>query len=225
MTSTVAHLASRCPQRGRVHASAAGHDPSPALFSPIIYPLPPCACDSRAHEVGLFDSLASKRLEFHAPPTSAPAPAPAPAPEPAAEPMGLPMLSRSNRESVDWYAGLAADGGAVQRVPSETLPSMAEEAEDVPDVVPQIQVEGSDESAMADVDMGTGMSCTALSGQRSALIHCAEYRVRSLYAYEAQRPEELSEFPLVSHTRLTLTNSVRLWRESHPDRASVQVRR
>ncbi|KAI0781525.1 hypothetical protein BD413DRAFT_505992 [Trametes elegans] len=118
-------------------------------------------------------------------------PAPAPAPEHHAPPPGPqvehapeetqptppPMTSvrSSNRESVDWYAGLAAEGSAVQRGPSEPLPAMVEEEEEPPTTVPQIQVDHSDDAgALADVDMNT------------------EYRVRSLYAYQAQRPEELT---------------------------------
>nr|VWP01440.1 NAD-dependent protein deacylase (EC (Regulatory protein SIR2 homolog) [Ganoderma boninense] len=104
----------------------------------------------------------------------------APSPEaqqPMPEPPAMDATPRhSNRESVDWYAGLAADGSAVQRLPSEPLPTTVEEEEPPASaaVVPQIQVEGSDDSALADVDMSV------------------EYRVRSLYAYEAQRPEEIS---------------------------------
>ena len=66
----------------------------------------------------------------------------------------------SNRESVDWYAGLAADGSAMQRLPSEPLPTTVEEEEPPAPVaaIPQIQVEGSDNSALADVDMSVGKS-------------------------------------------------------------------
>ncbi|KAI0628815.1 hypothetical protein C8Q77DRAFT_1281081 [Trametes polyzona] len=105
---------------------------------------------------------------------SPPASAPALAPEPEApHPPPMESVRSSNRESVDWYAGLAAE---VQRGPSEQLPTTMEEEEPEPATpVPQIQVNATDESnALADVDMGT------------------EYRVRSLYAYQAQRPEELS---------------------------------
>ncbi|PIL33059.1 transporter [Ganoderma sinense ZZ0214-1] len=104
----------------------------------------------------------------------------APSPEvqqPISEPPMMGATPRnSNRESVDWYAGLAADGSALQRLPSEPLPTTVEEEEPpaTAAAVPQIQVEGSDDSALADVDMSV------------------EYRVRSLYAYEAQRPEEIS---------------------------------
>ena len=65
----------------------------------------------------------------------------------------------SNRESVDWYAGLAAESSAMQRHPSEPLPDTIEEEEfEVvqAEPVPQIQVDGSDDNALADVDMGTG---------------------------------------------------------------------
>ncbi|KAI0933423.1 hypothetical protein AcV5_005570 [Taiwanofungus camphoratus] len=87
----------------------------------------------------------------------------------------LPVMSAqgssrsSNRESVDWYAGLAADGGAMQH---EHLPPMQEE-EEPSTAVPQIQVQAVD-GALADIDTST------------------EYRVRSLYLYEGQRSEDLS---------------------------------
>ncbi|CCM04566.1 uncharacterized protein FIBRA_06747 [Fibroporia radiculosa] len=91
----------------------------------------------------------------------------------------LPLMSSqassrsSNRESVDWYAGLAADGGAVKL---EHMPSMQEEEEEEPLAsVPQIQVDAAEEhEPLADVDRST------------------EYRVRSLYPYQGQRAEDLS---------------------------------
>jgi len=98
--------------------------------------------------------------------------APSP-PAPAPLELTMPTLSStksSNRDSVDWYAGLAVDGGAVQH---EHLPSMQEEEEpDTP--VPQIKVDSAENDLMADVDK------------------TIEYRVRSLYAYEGQRGEDLS---------------------------------
>ncbi|KZT11160.1 uncharacterized protein LAESUDRAFT_754850 [Laetiporus sulphureus 93-53] len=96
---------------------------------------------------------------------------------------GMPMMpalsdmtsqsKSSNRQSVDWYAGLAADGGAVHH---EHLPAMQEEEEDEEShaaAVPSIQVEAA-EDPLADVDRSI------------------EYRVRSLYPYEGQRAEDLS---------------------------------
>ena len=62
----------------------------------------------------------------------------------------------SNRESVDWYAGLAAEGTAAQRIPTEPTVQEEEEPAPVPAAVPEIQVEGSDDGGMADVDMATG---------------------------------------------------------------------
>ncbi|THH31859.1 hypothetical protein EUX98_g2302 [Antrodiella citrinella] len=76
----------------------------------------------------------------------------------------------SNRDSVDWYAGLAADGGNSH----EHMPSMAEEDEEPAAApVPHIQVEDTADP-LDDVDKSI------------------QYRVRSLYAYEGQRPEDLS---------------------------------
>ncbi|KAH9842454.1 uncharacterized protein C8Q71DRAFT_732931 [Rhodofomes roseus] len=93
------------------------------------------------------------------------------------DPSGLPepptvSARSSNRESVDWYAGLAADAGSAPPDMSR-LPSMAEEEEPATPV-PAIQVDAAENDAMADVDKST------------------EYRVRSLYPYEGQRPEDLS---------------------------------
>ncbi|KAI0333129.1 hypothetical protein GY45DRAFT_1320068 [Cubamyces sp. BRFM 1775] len=114
-----------------------------------------------------------------APSPPAPAPAPveyhAPAEPEVPVPPAMDSVRSSNRESVDWYAGLAAEGSAVQRGLSEPLPATVEEEEEPATPVPQIQVDTTEENnALADVDMNT------------------EYRVRSLYAYQAQRPEELS---------------------------------
>ncbi|KAI0668336.1 hypothetical protein C8Q78DRAFT_1173775 [Trametes maxima] len=110
-----------------------------------------------------------------------PSPAPAPIeyhtpaePEVVAPPP-MESVRSSNRESVDWYAGLAAEGSALQRNASESIPATVEEEEEPPTAVPQIQVNNAEgHSALADVDMGT------------------EHRVRSLFSYQARRPEELS---------------------------------
>ncbi|KAF9650631.1 hypothetical protein BDM02DRAFT_1351141 [Thelephora ganbajun] len=87
----------------------------------------------------------------------------------------------SHRLSVDWYAGLAADHGA-SRVP--TLSSMKEEEEDVtpPTATPQpvFNVQDADEYESADFMDDVDRS--------------VEYRVRTLFPYEGQRPEDLS-FP------------------------------
>ncbi|TFK45949.1 hypothetical protein OE88DRAFT_1639082 [Heliocybe sulcata] len=106
-----------------------------------------------------------------------------PDPAAAAMPTMPSMDSKStNRQSVDWYAGLAADqGGAYQ----EQLPPTIEEDEgyevvDKESAVPDIQVSehetngtaGSD--PMEDIDKSTN------------------YRVRSLYPYEGQRSEDLN---------------------------------
>jgi hypothetical protein len=94
--------------------------------------------------------------------------APRPVSPPARAP-SPPMLDRedessrsSNRQSVDWYAGLAADARApVDRMPS--LPAMAEEDYEEPYApppahvsVPDIQVEDAAPDLMADIDKSTG---------------------------------------------------------------------
>ncbi|KAI9069473.1 hypothetical protein FKP32DRAFT_1617176 [Trametes sanguinea] len=109
------------------------------------------------------------------PPTPAEQPAPQVHHEENPTPPEMGSVRSSNRDSVDWYAGLAAEGSAISRGPSELLPPTIQEEEEPATPVPQIQVDNTeDTNALADVDMNT------------------EYRVRSLYAYQAQRPEELT---------------------------------
>ncbi|THG95777.1 hypothetical protein EW026_g5934 [Hermanssonia centrifuga] len=81
--------------------------------------------------------------------------------------------STSNRESVGWFADLAANQGTSQH---EQLSSMAEEEEDeTPVSVPQIQVESAEgNDLMQDVDKSL------------------EFHVRSIFAYEGQRTEDIS---------------------------------
>ncbi|TCD66409.1 hypothetical protein EIP91_001400 [Steccherinum ochraceum] len=123
--------------------------------------------------------ISGKVLGDTAPPPHINAAAPS-APSPPQPPLDLPPLAgaadssrSSNRESVDWYAGLAADGGASQHS-QEYMPSMAEEDEEIAKApVPAIQVEDTADP-LEDVDQSVS------------------YRVRSLYAYEGQRPEDLT---------------------------------
>ncbi|KAG2066386.1 hypothetical protein BDR04DRAFT_1106832 [Suillus decipiens] len=70
-------------------------------------------------------------------------------------------------ESIDWYTGLAADQGAVHHLPAtiEEDEEAAEEASALPETTVDL---------MDDIDKST------------------EFRVRSLYPYEAQRPDDLS---------------------------------
>lgn len=106
--------------------------------------------------------------------------------------MGGGMGGNVNRQSVDWYAGLAAEQHAqVQAQPGlESMPEQEEqereeEHEGNGHAVPEIQVQGVGESeeaggetdAMEDVDKGVML------------------RVRSLYAYEGQRTEDLCTSP------------------------------
>ncbi|KAI0373139.1 hypothetical protein BV20DRAFT_1042030 [Pilatotrama ljubarskyi] len=133
-------------------------------------------------------AISGKVLGDAAPPPHVSAAPRMPSPPPAAEhhapvepetphPPPMDSVKSAHRESVDWYAGLAAEGSAIQRGPSEfSLPPTIEEPEEPATPIPQIQVNNTadDSNALADVDMST------------------EYRVRSLYAYQAQRPEELT---------------------------------
>lgn len=105
-------------------------------------------------------------------------------------------MRSSNRDSVDWYAGLAAEGSAVSRGPSEPLPPTIQEEEEPATPVPQIQVDNTeDTNALADVDMNTGQFRARIPSTCVSFAYYSflEYRVRSLYAYQAQRPEELSK--------------------------------
>lgn len=118
--------------------------------------------------------LAGKVLGDTAPPSHisaaprAPSPPAPEAPAPAIRHVDIPeppLLSArsSNRDSVDWYAGLAADGGSAPPDMSR-LPSMIEEEEPATPV-PAIQVDSAENEAMADVDK--------LIGTSSVLLACA----------------------------------------------------
>ncbi|EIN07872.1 hypothetical protein PUNSTDRAFT_103983 [Punctularia strigosozonata HHB-11173 SS5] len=175
-----------------------GPPPPPAAAAPIAAPAP---TGDRSALLGAIQSgarlrkaqtndrsqagLAGKVLGDTAPPphiNAAPRPASPPSPPPAEAPRADDQKTL-NRQSVDWFAGLAADQGQVHR-PAEAMPSMAEEDEhsdderDEPEKlpgegVPAIQVSESNDE-MADIDKSVAL------------------RVRSLYAYEGQRPEDLS---------------------------------
>ncbi|KAG9017136.1 hypothetical protein FRB90_001611 [Tulasnella sp. 427] len=92
------------------------------------------------------------------------------------QPLGSQTSTKSdNRQSVDWFAGLAADGGIVSK-PSQSIQVMESHAEESEDSVPHITVHDHDNASddLADVDT------------------TKEHRTRTLYAYEAQRAEEIS---------------------------------
>lgn len=96
-----------------------------------------------------------------------------------------------NRQSVDWYAGLAAHSmGAEHAAVASAIASLPETKEEdeytneatnghaVPDIrVDDIPAPAAEEDPLEDIDMST------------------EYRALSLYPYDAQRPEELSFVP------------------------------
>ncbi|KAK0227784.1 hypothetical protein IW262DRAFT_1445704 [Armillaria fumosa] len=94
---------------------------------------------------------------------------PPPAAVPASSTMDSELSSQSNRQSVAWYAGLATEAGN----PVEHLPSTHEEdeTEAPPTPIPVIQVE---DDPLADIDKSR------------------ELRVRTLYAYVADGPDDLS---------------------------------
>ncbi|KAI6009637.1 hypothetical protein F5J12DRAFT_935062 [Pisolithus orientalis] len=96
----------------------------------------------------------------------------------ASEPPQVELTSTSKhrpKESVDWYDGLPADHAG--RATLDRLPEAVEEEEyagDVPDIRVSEHVPDGGSDPMSDVDESTSL------------------RVRSLYAYEAQRTEDLS---------------------------------
>lgn len=107
----------------------------------------------------------------------------------APHPPPMESTRSANRESVDWYAGLAAEGSTAQRGPSEPLPATVEEEEEPATAVPEIQVNSSNESdALADVDTGVGkyipvgslfLRLTAVM-QSSVCARCTHTRLRDL---------------------------------------------
>ena len=151
-------------------------------------------------------------------------PSPPPAPTPALDPrsehsfpdsfnppsMFSEDAKSSQRLSVDWYAGLAADQG-VSRAP--TLTSMMEEEEDaatatiIPQPVFNIQDTGEHGSAdlMDDVDRSVG-ECLNHAGEK-IFTRPKEYRVRTLFPYEGQRPEDLCGWCLLC-LKVSLTQDV-----------------
>lgn len=150
-------------------------------------------------------SAISGRVVGDAAPPNPPSPPPAPAENSFPDSFDPPsMLSEgaknSHRISVDWYAGLAADHGA-SRAP--TLSSMREEEDVAPTAVtphPVFNIQTADEyesvDTMHDVDRSIGefFSIARMNNHLRFL----EYRVRTLFPYEGQRPEDLCRyFPLV----------------------------
>ncbi len=102
--------------------------------------------------------------------------------------------STSNRESVGWFADLAANQGTSQH---EQLSSMAEEEEDeTPVSVPQIQVESAEgNDLMQDVDKSLGEChrCWCKFFPCKLISLSLEFHVRSIFAYEGQRTEDICE--------------------------------
>ncbi|KAG8932121.1 hypothetical protein FRC01_000235 [Tulasnella sp. 417] len=113
---------------------------------------------------------------------------------PASQPLGSQVSSKSdNRQSVDWYAGLAADGGIVGK-PSQSIQAMESHAEENEEAVPHITIHDHDTKSddLADVDLTQGTSPIILTLSHSLTNDSSEHRTRTLYPYEAQRAEEIS---------------------------------
>jgi hypothetical protein len=97
------------------------------------------------------------------------------------------------KESVDWYADLAADASVP---PPPTLGSVAEEEPaqtftPVPSINVQEEVPVSTQNdPLEDVDLGI-CECLGNLLRDTALIDDLAHRVRTLYAYDGQREEDL----------------------------------
>lgn len=114
---------------------------------------------------------------------------------PASQPLGSQVSSKSdNRQSVDWFAGLAADGGIVGK-PSQSIQAMESHAEENEDAVPHITIHDHDTKSddLADVDLTKGTLPVILKLSQRLTIGPSEHRSRTLYAYEAQRAEEICQ--------------------------------
>ena len=137
--------------------------------------------------------------------TDPPSPPPAPAatrnlgpersfPDPSPPSMLSEDTKSSQRLSVDWYAGLAVDHGA-SRAP--TLSSMREEEEDVGSATtstqPVFNVRDVDEAEPVDntddVDRSVGEFYQMFRMNKHPRL--LEHRVRTLFPYQGQRPEDL----------------------------------
>ncbi|KAL5533504.1 hypothetical protein ACEPAF_5280 [Sanghuangporus sanghuang] len=118
------------------------------------------------------------------PPASPPAPAANSSSEAASEPLSREEVSTrpSKRQSVDWYTGLAADQGSVSPLPP-TVEEKEEEEPPRPASIPAIQVDEAPAEALA-----TEASVDPMEDVDKS----KEFRVRTLYPYEAQRPEDIS---------------------------------
>ena len=102
----------------------------------------------------------------------------------------------NHRQSVDWYAGLAADN---QKKRAVMLPPTVDELEEEVASVPEIQIHKastetveSTDDPLYDVDRSKGTLYQRLLIKGiCADFKIVEFRVRSLYAYEGQRSEDL----------------------------------
>ncbi|KAF7294543.1 Actin cytoskeleton-regulatory complex protein [Mycena indigotica] len=106
---------------------------------------------------------------------------------PSPEPPSMSMSNNSNRQSVDWYAGLAADSTPIV---VDRMPSMSEEVEEPyephfsqpqpPPSVPDIHVEDHESTPQSESDLMADVDRTV------------ELKVRTLYAYEGDGAEDIT---------------------------------
>ena len=111
----------------------------------------------------------------------------------------------SNRQSVGWFADRAADAGAtpaeINKLPS-TIEADEEEGESPePAAIPQIMVnevvpEPSND-LMADIDKSIRKSSNLLTFARSLTFLTIEHRVRTLYAFVGDGPDDLSKSRII----------------------------
>jgi hypothetical protein len=126
---------------------------------------------------------------------AAPRPVSPPAPMYIPEPPTISSTASSNnRQSVDWYNGLASD--TVPAPVINHLPPMKEESEyDEPYApVPDINVVEPASDLMADIDKSTGVLVFFRICRQGADL-AIELRVRSLYAYEGDGADDICEPP------------------------------
>jgi actin cytoskeleton-regulatory complex protein PAN1 len=116
-------------------------------------------------------------------------------PSPPPQDQAVASNGHAYKESVDWYADLAADVGVPQAPPPPSLPSVAEE-EPAQTFTPVPAINIQDEAPvptqndpLEDVDMNTSeyKHCTL----RYNTDFCTAHKVRTLYPYDGQRDEDL----------------------------------
>lgn len=110
------------------------------------------------------------------------------------------VTGRNNRQSVDWYGDLAANSSFLQpHISAPQIPTTVQEEDEFvqepsPTTVPVIQVDtpADEPDLLEDVDLQTS-KCLPPTLLSFWFIWSIEFRVRSLYAYQGQREEDLGE--------------------------------